>query len=260
MLADHLARLKVRVRQAVTDHPALVPLFVRVRGLARRTLRVKDREFSFLCGPHEYCSTHGVDREGKYEGPFVERLVDSLVATRNPVLFDVGGNVGFDSLVAAGFGVRDIHVFEPDPVATFYIRRNLRGVNHVLVEMYVGDRETVGRTTLDGYCGRTGVVPTHIKMDIEGHEMECLPGMEETLSRHRPTIFLEFHERIIREELRYTESAVADFFRRLAGLGYRLEYNGHQYEMITSPDRRYRYEWSAEPPNHVNFAVVATPT
>ena len=52
---------------------------------------------------------------------------------------------------------------------------------------------TLTATTLDEACLTRGLVPTLIKIDVEGFEWEVLQGALRTLERHRPTIFLELH-------------------------------------------------------------------
>ena len=40
-------------------------------------------------------------------------------------------------------------------------------------------------------------VPTHIKIDVEGHEAAALRGGRETFTRHKPTLFLELHNQMV---------------------------------------------------------------
>ena len=236
----------------------MLPVYVLLRG-ERRTIRVGDRAFRLLSGPGEYTRETGLDDEGHYEGPFMAKMAEELAKTPNAVFFDVGGGIGLFSLMAHGFGVRQLHVFEPNDLALVFMKRNLSSVPHRLTRKFVGDRDDAQTVSLDGYHRATGAVPTHVKMDIEGHEIFCLKGMRELLERHRPVLFVEFHERIIKEELKLDPKVIDEFFATLAALDYEVQFNGHHHSMGTEWGFKYRYEWVPSKANQVNYAVYARP-
>jgi FkbM family methyltransferase len=47
--------------------------------------------------------------------------------------------------------------------------------------------------TIDEFCDRERVVPTLLKVDVEGYEYEVILGSRQVLTRFRPTVFLELH-------------------------------------------------------------------
>lgn len=54
--------------------------------------------------------------------------------------------------------------------------------------------------TLDGIVDELGVVPTHIKIDVEGYEAAVLRGGRKILSRAlAPIVFIEIHNEIVRD-------------------------------------------------------------
>lgn len=51
--------------------------------------------------------------------------------------------------------------------------------------------------SIDDFCGKRGLAPEIIKIDVEGAELGVLRGARQTLARHRPLIFLSVHPREI---------------------------------------------------------------
>lgn len=47
--------------------------------------------------------------------------------------------------------------------------------------------------TVDDVVETRGIVPTHLKIDVEGSELDVIRGAEATLSIGRPLLFLELH-------------------------------------------------------------------
>nr|WP_305119159.1 FkbM family methyltransferase [Tahibacter harae] len=141
---------------------------------------------------------------------------------------DVGANIGNHSLwLARRFA--QVYAFEPNPVCLRLFEANLlmnqvdnvhlfaQGLSDAAVEMTF-------HADLDRNLGRSGVSPAlaptatrrfpvqlergdHllagrvpetlpillVKLDIEGHELQALAGLEETLRRHRPLVLFESH-------------------------------------------------------------------
>jgi FkbM family methyltransferase len=143
-------------------------------------------------------------------------------------LFDIGASYGAFSFVAAHFGGTAVAV-DPSPIATRFIRLQSRlngfETKIQIVEACVSD--TVGETEMissgvfsDGYFrvarGRSsreltktkavtidGLVeqfgrPTHIKIDVEGHEAAVIQGARKTLTCLAPPLFLELHNAMVR--------------------------------------------------------------
>jgi FkbM family methyltransferase len=143
-------------------------------------------------------------------------------------LFDIGASFGAFSFVTAHFGGTAIAV-DPSPIAARFIRlqSRLNGFEKriQIVEACVSD--AVGETEMlssgvfsDGYFqiarGRStreltktkavtidGLVeqfgrPTHIKIDVEGHEAAVIQGARKTLACVAPLLFLELHNEMVR--------------------------------------------------------------
>lgn len=128
---------------------------------------------------------------------------------------DVGG---FDGYTSAEFmkrypGYRAVHVFEPDPgnfekcVSRVGLNRDVvchpfglsRG--HALLKLEVqGSGSRVSErgsieVTVDALDEVLHDVPTFIKMDVEGAEMDAIEGARETIFAHHPTLAISVYHK-----------------------------------------------------------------
>lgn len=157
---------------------------------------------------------------GEHE-PDITALFRRLVSPGDTVL-DVGANVGYFSILARELGA-SAHAFEPNPaVRALLVNSAKLGAgsievvaaacsNHIgKMSLYVAEPGNTGLSslsapttapaarqhevdviTLDDYAQRTGVRPSVIKIDVEGHEREVLAGAEQLLQSARPTVIAE---------------------------------------------------------------------
>ena len=178
-------------------------------------------------------------------GPSLMRLVsrleldveDAFLALLGPgdVVYDVGANIGWYSLLAARRvgPTGKVLAFEPSLMNAAYTQMNAisNGFSAVTaIPAAVGDENGWARFSksggLKGRLGDDGVdvvpvlaldswiaatntaPPTVLKIDVEGAEASVLRGMSETLRTARPTLIIELHG---------TNGEVADL---LDGAGY----------------------------------------
>jgi FkbM family methyltransferase len=165
-------------------------------------------------------STHGCWL-GSYEYE-KQKAVQRFLKTGD-VVYDIGANVGFYSLLASLLVGELGHVFsfEPLPANLRELRRHLelnRVRNCTVIDAAVSsvDGETafdlsndrctghlaatgtlqVRTLTLDRLIEDTGMRPPNlVKIDIEGTEYECLRGAATVMQEFRPVIFLATHGR-----------------------------------------------------------------
>jgi FkbM family methyltransferase len=138
------------------------------------------------------------------------------------VFYDVGAGFGFYSLLGARLGAQT-YAFEPDEESANALRHHTklnslmpkielvrsavlaasgvaffdgatpdRGHGKPLVPDYPGSSITVPLTSLDDFVIQHPL-PTLIKIDVEGSELEVLKGAEGLFSRCRPTVICEIH-------------------------------------------------------------------
>lgn len=183
-------------------------------------------------------STHGCWL-GSYE--FDKQQIFENLITEGSVVFDIGGHVGFYSLLASDLVGKDgqVYVFEPLPRNLQYLKKHLylnNIKNVVIIEAAVTDTDgfvyfaegdhsskahinkngdiRVKAVVLDKLI-RQGIlpIPNFIKVDIEGAELSALQGAIMLINLSHPTILLATHG----------ENIHRDCCKFLEGLGYKIK-------------------------------------
>lgn len=157
---------------------------------------------------------------GIYE-PELQRLLARLIKPGFCVL-DVGGHLGFTALLASRLAgpVGTVVVFEPDPENRQQLEANVSANPWARVEvapLAVSDRSgpvqfdslsgpqsrlgpasdgpKVQATSLDDWLsGRPDLVPSLVKVDVEGAELQVLEGARQLLQLTRPQVVIEVHD------------------------------------------------------------------
>jgi FkbM family methyltransferase len=177
--------------------------------------------------PLEHVHAHHLLR-GTLEIPVQEAFRRHVPA--GAVVYDIGANVGFYSLLAARLAGPDgrVYAFEPAPGNAAAVRANAAAnypdritvlelalgkspgraalsipadSSWAYLERYAPDRSsgatvqvevaTIDRLVADG----TVMAPQLVKIDVEGAELDVLAGMKETMRRFQPVIVCEMHGR-----------------------------------------------------------------
>ena len=85
------------------------------------------------------------------------------------------------------------------------------------------DTVTVRQLTMSTVLSETGLLPTHVKMDVEGFEDDVIAGALSALKKHHPILFLELHGSYLRARWRDPALVIS----RLRECGYeRIEEAG----------------------------------
>ena len=169
------------------------------------------------------------------------------------VVYDIGANVGFFSVIAARLVGEQgaVYAFEPLPANAAQLRHNidLNGFEQVhIFEYAVSNQSGQGElliaanvggsalSTADPPPDQTGIMPVEVvaiddlipaqvlrppsavKIDVEGAELDVLQGMRHTIEAHRPVIIYEV-DAATQEYLQEKQSAIYDF---LTETGYNL--------------------------------------
>lgn len=175
-----------------------------ISGVARATtlwgdvMRVPFPEFRSIV-EKGYITGHG--EEGVYE------YLNTHLSGKD-IFFDIGANAGFYSLLGAHKGA-DTYSFEPFPSTLKLLASNANGKQVRVYPYAVSDKSgalameagkhpglnkvsdtgtvQVESLSLDDF----GVVPTIMKVDVEGHEMSVFKGAQTLLAGHSPVIVAE---------------------------------------------------------------------
>jgi FkbM family methyltransferase len=191
----------------------------------------------------------GISKTLKKPGGYANREIEFMTIMREEVkpgfvAFDIGANLGFTALVMAQCVGPTGKVLAAEPVKTnfrvlkknvsvndydgrieafrmafsdktgeekFYEsnRSNLGGFNSKIshVKSYM-----VPVTTVDAFLAERDVVPDFYKMDVEGHEIQILTGMMETLRASKSAgILMEVHPTLYKKP-RQMDKVLRDVF------------------------------------------------
>lgn len=181
------------------------------------------------------------------EQEILEMFLTSLQP--NDVIWDVGANVGIYSCFAAAVDSSiDVLSFEPHPEIATILRKNRyrNGLNDNLIEVALSDVDGEIELTEIGYTAHTIVeggnnddnrtisvktktgddlvetnpVPTIMKIDVEGAEVQVLDGMEQLFSRSPPRmVYVEEHNEVLRQ----TGESKETVREILSSYGYEIE-------------------------------------
>lgn len=156
---------------------------------------------------------------GRYE----EFKTEGLLKCVQPgdIVYDVGGHVGYYSVLSSVLAgpTGHVFVFEPRPLNIAFIKHHVQinGIENVtLLEAAVSDKtgeagfedktgSGTGHLSVDGGLkvqtlvidefvnGESHPYPDFLKMDIEGGEIDALNGARKTIEKSRPNLLIATH-------------------------------------------------------------------
>lgn len=186
---------------------------------------------------------------GTYENDkqraFAEAVRNAASSADGCVVYDIGANVGFYTILAASCcgAEGQVHSFEPFPNNLNTLRRHvdLNRLNNVTVHAAAVSETSGTLSFAEGACPETGKLdesgslavtairlddevkesrlpaPDVVKIDVEGAEASVLRGMRDVLQNHKPLLLVALHSSAVRREVEqtltdcgYTFTVVAD--------------------------------------------------
>ena len=167
----------------------------------------------------------GAGEHGYWLGSYEMNKRQAFEAEIEPgtVIYDIGANVGYFSLLAAVLTGKEgkVFAFEPLPRNIEFLRKHIE-LNKMaqisVIEAAVSDHSgeayfDLGASSAMGHLSEAGEMrvrmvcldemldkgdllpPDYIKVDVEGAEYEALQGARHLLETHRPVLFLDTHNR-----------------------------------------------------------------
>lgn len=225
-------------------------------------------------------------KHGLYDKKGVCMMNAVLRQLRNPIVLDIGANIGNHSL-AMSTEAKQVYSFEPQSGIYQVLSGNISANNidnitaHNIglssrdqqMELYIPASENNGaatlRTELKSDVATTETIQLRkgdevindlhlshldmIKLDVEGFEIEVLNGLDNTIARFQPIIFMEWDQDITRKE-----ASASPLFQRLLR-EYQPMYIGSNYDRDQWPDSipgkllrglyklRHRRQWLLRP-------------
>ncbi len=174
-----------------------------------------------------------ISRNGLYEKENLEYLLRLLGDISEPVVLDIGANIGNHTLAFATVA-KHVYAFEPIPeifalLSTNVTQNNLANVTasnialsddtgtatiYMVTEGNFGassfdkridgvEAVTVQKIRGDSFVAANKIEKVDlVKIDVEAHEVFVLRGLMETLSRHLPFITMEWNDPLTIERLK----------------------------------------------------------
>lgn len=175
------------------------------------------------------------------------------------VVFDVGANIGYYSLMAAKRVGKSGLVYSFEPVTETFRKltiniqlnqfENIKVIKSALsdisgsFEIFTADEENTGTSSFSQHVHFSGVRETVttitgdefintekperldlVKIDVEGAEMKVLAGMMNTLKKFKPVLLVEINKALLEN----SGTSPSEIYQSLRGIGYEpYEINKH---------------------------------
>lgn len=224
---------------------------IRARFLKERKIRVPTTRGEFVLNARSWqiaplVCQYAKGGELQYEKEESERFLNLI--EQGDVVFDIGGQVGYYTLLALQGGAGHVCVFEISKAYRKEIRRQLRLAgekNKVeIVAAALGERDGkevmfqdyFGKTkmpgcTIDTFCKERNISPNVIKIDVQGNEVDILKGMRETMRTQKPKMMVMLYEALLRKKGQSKEEGL----EILRGAGYAIEQFANEHSYICLP-------------------------
>lgn len=215
----------------------------------------------FALFPNDEAVTSSIIEGWQYEFYMFEFLEKNQIETTGKTIIDIGANNGNFAVDFAHL-VGDtgcVHSFEPQRIIYYQLCGNvfMNGLDNVYCHnVALGDKEGFTYIETPNYydngpvnfgdvkVATTGdeirLVPldsydfkdvVFIKMDVQGYESFVLEGAKKTIEKHRPYLFVEFEDHLLKE----VGSSEAELQAKIESMGYIVKrfQEGIRYQTVS---------------------------
>jgi FkbM family methyltransferase len=177
-------------------------------------------QFLFVINKNDTCVSDSLRTGILFEKFILSYIKQFIDPTKN--ILDIGANIGVHSIVYSTYTTGTVYAFEPQPVVFELLERNIESNNCNNIIPYnfgASDKDAVYFMNA-GYdkknnqgafriCKKSGIGIDieckvldnlhlsnigYIKIDVEGHELNTLLGLEHTIRSNLPNLLIEIHD------------------------------------------------------------------
>ncbi len=213
----------------------------------------------------QYLTAMGQDFE-----PHMVELFRSIIGP-NDIIADIGANIGLTALLFSNL-VKFTYAFEPSPSTFNILRKNLE-INKIknveIINLGLGQKfenlnitfarnnrsggfvsekiqlqggyttERIQIDTLDNFFKNKNIIPTFLKIDVEGFEQSVISGGVNFLEKYQPTVVMEMNHFCLGVLQRITIPDFLDFMRTVFPVLYAIDTDNKTIADLHDPDKAY---------------------
>lgn len=226
---------------------------IRARHLPFDTIKVRTTKGEFSLNARSWqvaplIAQYGKGKELDYEKEESKKF-ESLIK-EGDMVFDIGAQVGYYTLLALHAGAGRVYAFEMIHDYANEVQRQAkmsgrekqveiveqplgkRDGEQVVFQNYFKKGEGIS-TTLDTFIKERGVRPDVIKIDVQGNEISVLEGAREVLKKDRPKLMVMIYEELLKERGEKKEEGI-EIIRQA---GYVVEQFANEHSYICFPKK-----------------------
>ena len=226
---------------------------MRARLLPYKKVRVETSRGEFALDTQRWqvaplVAQYGKGEELAYEKEESERFLGLI--KEGDIVFDIGAQVGYYTLLAFHGGAKKVYAFEISKAYAKEVQRQSRLLGAegrvevlqaalgekdgapVVFQDYFGKTKMSGMA-LDTFCKEKNIWPDVIKMDVQGSEVIILKGMKEVMRTGKPKMMVMLYDTLLRKQGETKEEGL----QIIRECGYNVEQFANDASYICLPKK-----------------------